>query len=269
MQLHDAHTHYHFAGLAPFVEAALGEARRDGLAAAVVNGTGEEDWPQVRDFVHNHRWTHAAYGIHPWQAPHRTSDWEETLRGYLEADPSASVGEIGLDAWVEEHDLADQTALFLRQWALASELVRPATVHCIQAWEPLRQTLRRAPALASGFLIHAYNGPPQWIPEFVDVGAYFSFSPYFLYERKRPQREAFRLMPPDRILIETDAPALSPPSEHNLHPLTDPATGEPLNHPANLKVALHALAETLGCDTAAAAAPTTANWIRLFVGTSA
>ena len=66
------------------------------------------------------------------------------------------------------------------------------------------------PSYPPGFLIHAYNGPAEWIPWFVEKGAYFSFSPYFLLERKRPQREAFRLMPLDRLLIETDAPELSP-----------------------------------------------------------
>ena len=264
MELHDAHAHYHFATLAPFIAAALEEARRDGLAAGVVNGTCEEDWPQVREFVRKHPWTRAAYGIHPWQAPHRTLDWEEILRGFLLENPTASVGEIGLDAWVPGHNLADQTDLFRRQWALAVELKRPITVHCIQAWEPLRQSLRRAPATASGFLIHAYNGPPEWIPSLAELGAYFSFSPYFLHDRKRPQRDAFRLMPPDRILIETDAPALGPPLEHNLHLLTNPVTGEPLNHPVNLRVALIALAETLGCTPAAAAGFTAENWTRLF-----
>lgn len=264
--LRDAHAHYHFFSLAPVVESALEQARQAGLDAAVVNGTCEDDWPLVRDFVREHPWTRAAYGIHPWQAPQRSADWENRMRGYLLADATASVGEIGMDAWVEGHDLADQGGLFLRQWDIAVALARPVTVHCIQAWEPLRQVLRRAPALPRGFLIHAYNGPPGWIPWLVEKGAHFSFSPYFLLERKRPQREAFRLMPPERILIETDAPALSPPPEHNPYPLANPATGELLNHPANITTALLSLAETIGIPPEAAGRLTAANWERLFGG---
>ena len=93
MKLCDAHTHYHFASLAPFVDNVLEEARRQGLAAAVVNGTCEDDWPAVRRFVESHPWTRAAYGIHPWQASGRSPDWEAKMRGYLVADPAASVGE--------------------------------------------------------------------------------------------------------------------------------------------------------------------------------
>ncbi len=264
MKLCDAHTHYHFPSLASAWEVVLPAAREAGLAAAVVNGTSESDWDAVAEFVRKHPWTRAAYGIHPWQAACRRPGWEADLQARLAADPRASVGEIGLDAWVEGHDLNDQVPLFLRQWAIAAEHVRPVTVHCVRAWEPLRQALRRMPAPPSGFLIHAYNGPPEWIPWFVEKGAFFSFSPYFLSDRKRLQRDAFRLMPPDRILIETDAPELSPPPECNPHPLVDPLTGRMLNHPANLTVALQGLATNLAMEPAAAAMLTCANWERLF-----
>ncbi len=264
MELCDAHAHYHFASLAPFIDEALVQSRAAGLRAAVINGTCEDDWSQVRDFVQKHPWTRAAYGIHPWQAPQRPRDWEARLREFLLGDATASVGEIGLDTWVAGYDLADQTGLFLRQWEIAVELARPLTVHCIRAWEPLRQALRRAPALTSGFLIHAYNGPVEWIPQFVEKGAHFSFSPYFLLERKRPQREAFRLMPPERILIETDAPALGPPAAANPYPLTDRVTGDALNHPANITIALRSLATTTGRTEEETAQLTTANWERIF-----
>ena len=71
-------------------------------------------------------------------------------------------------------------------------------------------------------------------------------------------------MPPECILIETDAPELSPPPEHTPPPLTDPQDGRPLNHPANLLVALHSLAGTLGREAGGVATLTTQNWERLF-----
>ncbi len=264
MKLCDAHTHYHFPSLAPCWEAVWPEARAAGVTAAVVNGTGGEDWPLVAEFVRKHSWCRAAYGIHPWQAPRRSAGWETDLRARLESDPRASVGEIGLDAWVEGHDLKDQTDLFLRQWDLAASYGRPVTVHCVGAWQELRAALKPQAPSGEGFLIHAYNGPPEWIPWFAGKGAYFSFSPYFLLDRKRPQREAFRQMPPERILLETDSPELSPPPEHNPWPLHETAGGKSLNHPANLAVALKSLASTLDREEAEMAALTTRNWQRLF-----
>ena len=266
MTLRDAHTHLHFPALTAVGEAAWAVARSGavGVETAVVNGTCQEDWRAVRAWVDAHPECRAAFGIHPWQAAGRSVDWKLELRGFLERDPLATVGEIGLDHWVKDHDAADQKRLFLEQWELARELGRAATVHCVKAFEPLRQCLQHLPPAVPGFLLHAYSGPVELIPFFVEKGAYFSYSPYFLAERKRPQREAFRAMPADRILVETDSPELAPPPEMNPWPLTDPATGSALNHPANLRTACESLAEILGCSAAEAAELTTANWRRLF-----
>jgi TatD DNase family protein len=76
---------------------------------------------------------------------------------------------------------------------------------------------------------------------FLKQGAYFSFSPYFLNERKAAQRAVFARIPLERLLVETDAPDMAPPPELNLHPLSD-ADGKALNHPANLSVAYQGLA---------------------------
>jgi TatD DNase family protein len=264
MKLCDAHCHYHFPALQPLLAQWEPDARTAGLTGAVVNGTSESDWEAVAAFVENHPWCRAAYGIHPWQAPQRSLHWESRLHARLAADSCASVGEIGLDAWVEGHDPEDQARLLRRQWAIALEHRRPVTVHCVRAWETLRKVLKVLGHYPAGFLLHAYNGPPDWIPWLVERGASFSFSPYFLLDRKRPQREAFRQMPADRVLIETDAPELSPPPEHNPWPLTQAGTNQPLNHPANLRTALTALAAVLEQSEETMATLTTQNWERLF-----
>lgn len=270
MELRDAHCHLHFDSLRPFYPGALELARREGLRGAVVNGTSQADWPQVAEFCQEHPWAVPAYGIHPWQAPARTDSWERELTARLEADPRASIGEIGLDLWIAGHDLMDQTGLFLRQLAIAAERNLPATIHCVRAWEPLRQCLRQHPVPKAGFLLHAYSGPENLIPFFVEQGAYFSFSPSFLAEKKTARRHAFRLMPQDRVLIETDSPELGPPPGHNPHPLTEfredggTGMGKPLNHPANLTVALTGLATVLGWSAEECARRTSENWVRLF-----
>ncbi|RYD35430.1 MAG: TatD family deoxyribonuclease [Verrucomicrobiaceae bacterium] len=264
MKLCDAHCHLHFESLAPWLPEALGTAKGAGLAAAVVNGTRQEDWGQVAAFCRQENWALPAYGIHPWHAAGRGESWEKELNALLEASPAASVGEIGLDLWIEGHDLADQTVLFRRQLAIAREHCRPATVHCVRAWEPLRQCLKKEAAPEGGFLIHAFAGPENLIPFFAECGAFFSFSPSFLAARKQNRREAFRRIPRERILIETDAPDLGPPPELNPHPLTDARTEKPLNHPANLRLSLESLAAVLEFSVEETAELTTGNWHRLF-----
>ena len=261
MSFLDAHNHLHDARLAPDRGPILAELSRIGLQRAVVNGTREDDWPAVRELATQHSWIVPSYGLHPWYAPQCSNDWLETLREYLTGDPRAGIGEIGLDRWIEGHALAVQTPVFTAQLALAVELDRAATIHCVRAWGALEEVIRTHPLPRRGFLLHAYSGPTEMIGTFVERGAYFSFSPYFLHERKAAQREAFRHVPRERLLVETDAPDLRPPDSHNPRLLAD-ASGEPVNHPANIDVAYRALAEIRGEPIES---PVAENFARLFL----
>ena len=263
--LYDAHNHFHDARLAPYRSEILSALAALDFGGAVVNGTRESDWPEVAALAAEHPWVRPAFGLHPWQVPTRSPHWLDLLRTQLDAHPGASLGEIGLDRWITGHDLDDQRAVFTAQLQLAAERAVPATIHCIQAWGALWDVIRSHPLPACGFLIHAYGGPAEMIPGFVERGAYFSFSPYFLHERKAPQRDAFRQIPADRLLVETDAPDLRPPDERNPHPLLD-ADGAAINHPANLLVAYAGLAELRGLPAAELETLVAENFAKLFTG---
>lgn len=256
----DAHNHFHDARLQPHLPAILSALD---LQCAVVNGTSERDWSAVAALAAEHAWVLPSFGLHPWQVPARTPRWLDKLRTHLDAHPGAGVGEIGLDCWIEGHDLADQTTVFTAQLALAAERDLPVTIHCIQAWGALAEIIRTHPLPACGFLIHAYGGSMEMMREFAKRGAYFSFSPYFLHERKAAQRAVFAAIPEDRLLVETDVPDLRPPDEQNSHPLHD-ETGTPLNHPANIEVAYAALAKIRGMDVESLTAIVAENFRRIF-----
>ena len=261
--LFDAHNHLHDTRLAPHLPAILETLRPLDLRGAVVNGTREDDWPAVASLARQHSWVTPSFGLHPWSASQRSPQWLGTLRRQLDAHPRAGLGEIGLDRWISGHDLDDQRTVFTAQLAIAAAENRPATIHCIQAWGALWEILRDHPLPARGFLLHAYGGPAEMIAGFVSRGAYFSFSPYFLHERKHAQRDAFRQIPPERLLVETDAPDLRPPDERNPHPLLD-ATGQPINHPANLSVAYAGLSEVRDVPPTELANLVAENFARLF-----
>jgi TatD DNase family protein len=85
-----------------------------------------------------------------------------------------------------------------------------------------------------------------------------------MHDRKARQRETFKFVPADRLLIETDAPDQLLPDAANAHPLTDPSNGKPLNHPANLPAVYQFVAEVRGVPLAEMAAQVEANFRRLF-----
>lgn len=263
----DAHCHYHDTRLLPWRAEFLAELPALGVRRAVVNGTREEDWPAVAELSANVPWVLPSFGLHPWHVNERTSVWRETLLRFLDAHPGAGIGEIGLDRWIEGHDLEAQSECFRTQLSIAAERNLPTTIHCIRAWGALWEIISSSCLPPRGFLLHAYGGPAEMIAGFVGRGSFFSFSPYFLHGRKTVQREIFRTLPADRILVETDAPDMAPPPEHNPRPLAG-ADAKPLNHPANIVSAYDALAEIRGVTRDELAIQVAENFTRLF-GTAA
>lgn len=261
---YDAHQHLHHSRLAPFLDNFMVQLPRLGIAGGIVNGTSESDWEAVARVCEASAWLRPAFGLHPWYVAARTGRWEQTLTGFLDRYPGASVGETGLDCWIDGHDIEDQKRVFVRQLEIARDRNLAITVHCVKAHEPLRQVLQKQAAPARGFLLHAWGGPVALTSFLLERGAHFSFSPYFLHARKSAARALFQSLPADRILVETDAPDLVPPPDRNAWPLADPASGEPLNHPANLILAYEALAEIRGTTPGQLAATVAENWRRLF-----
>jgi TatD DNase family protein len=257
MSLYDSHNH-----LQRFADPAriIAEMRDTGVAGCVVNGTGEDDWDVVAalaetfpDFVR------PAFGLHPWKAHLRSNQWLGSLEGFLDRFPDASVGEIGLDGWVDSPSLEEQMPVFLRQLALARERRLPVTIHALKAWEPLFEAFKSQPP-PERFLLHSFGGSAELVKRLAELGAWFSFSGYFLQPRKSKVLEAFKAVPRDRLLLETDAPDMMPPDVFVSHHADEG------NHPANLVRIAAGLAERLGMDAGALAEPTAANHQAFFDG---
>lgn len=265
MRYLDAHNHLHDARLAPFRPAILEQLAGLPIEGAVVNGTREDDWEAVVALTREQPFVIPSFGLHPWYIASRTPQWLEKLRVLLVAHPNAGVGEIGLDRWIEGHDPKVQAEAFLPQLALAAEFNRPVTIHCLQAWGALDELLRAHPLPERGFLIHAYGGPQEMITGFAKLGAYFSFNAYFLHTRKSRQREVFRHIPANRLLVETDAPDMLPPEQFIRFPLHDPA-GKAVNHPAHIGLAYEALAEIRDVPAESLVKQVADNFARLFGG---
>lgn len=264
MKFYDAHNHLQDDRFAGRQVELLAASEKAGVVRMVVNGACESDWPQVRELAQENQIVLPSFGYHPWYLHERTTDWLKQLEKFLDAVPSA-VGEIGLDRWKPGLPYESQEDVFLAQLRLAAERNLPVSIHCLQAWGRLHDLLRDHPRPARGLVLHSFGGPAEMIPAFAKLGAYFSFPGYFLHERKARQREAFKHVPPDRLLIETDAPDQSLPDAKNRFPLAG-GDGKPLNHPANLPAVYEGLAEFLGEKLEALAARVEENFQRVFGG---
>ena len=264
MNLYDAHNHLQDDRFAGRQAELLAACATIGVARMVVNGACERDWPQVLALARQKPVILPSFGYHPWYVAERTADWLRQLEHFLDQMPGA-VGEIGLDRWKPDLPYADQEAVFLAQLRLAAERNLPVSIHCLQTWGRLTELLRDHSRPARGFVLHSFGGPAELIPALARLGAYFSFPGYFLHERKLRQRAAFKQVPSDRLLLETDAPDQRLPPDREQFPLAD-AVGKSLNHPANLSAVYAGLAEFLGEQVEALATRVEENFLRIFGG---
>ena len=226
--LFDSHNHLQNPRFDRLRDELISEMHRVGISRCVINGTTESDWPKVKKLAQEHPdLVIPSYGLHPWHLKQRSDYWLSTLAGLLIESPNAAIGECGLDRWVKGHDIDLQLPIFQKHLDLAAQFERPITIHCLKAWGPLLTILKESTIFPTRLLLHSYSGSLETARELLKLGAHFSFSGQFLHSRKAKIREIFRQLPTDRILVETDAPDMRPPSPN--YQLED------LNHPANLK----------------------------------
>lgn len=289
--LFDAHNHLHDAWLIPHREHVLADLKANGVQACVVNGSNEQDWREVRELCSSDTAPGAqtestvslrllpSFGLHPWEVGNRTTHWQSHLQHQLDSIPNAAIGEIGLDRWMLERarpddsrlaglrraSLEEQIEVFRWQLTLAAERNLPASIHCLDAFGALHDVLESTPVPARGFLLHAYNGSSELAEAFTKLGAYFSFNGAFLDPRKARVRDTYARIRGDRLLVETDAPAMRVPAAHERFTLPNTPDGQAVNHPANLVVTYAALAELRGLSVEALSAQVADNFKNLFI----
>lgn len=233
--MQDAHNHLQDPRFSNIRQDLIETMVARGITRCVVNGTSPRDWPLVAELANLHPdLVIPSFGLHPWQEP--SPQWVEQLTSYLDTVTHACIGECGLDRWIKDYNIETQKDVFLIQLQLAAQRNLPLSIHCLKAWGLMLEILESQPLPQRGFLLHSYSGSAELVPRLANLGAYFSFSGYFLHARKQSIHNTFKIIPPERLLIETDAPDMSPPKHCIEYPLE-----QKLNHPANIcKIAFEA-----------------------------
>lgn len=212
MPLLDAHLHLHHAPLKDRADELLALARTADVRLLVVCGSRGGDWEDLARLATAHAEILPCFGLHPWRLGELESGTFARLEALLREYP-AGVGEIGLDRGAEASKEL-QLDVFRRQWRLAVELGRPAILHVYRAWDWLAEVLRDLPPATAGVMFHGFGASPEILQSWLAGPTWFSFDASVLDPKRERLREVARLVPADRLLLETDAPygfALTPP----------------------------------------------------------
>lgn len=245
-------THGHLFMLDDPTEAVLDRAADAGVAWVMCPGVDVDTSRQARDTAARHpgrvRWS---AGLHPHDAD-RWGDQADAI-GEL-AETADAIGECGLDFYRELAPRDVQVVAFREQLRIAADLGKPAIVHCRDAFAQVHNALEEA-GLGERAVLHCWTGGPRWTKRFRDLGVTFSFAGPLTYPTADTLRLGAAESPPERTMVETDAPYLTP----------EPLRGED-NEPRNVVLTGAALAEVWGMPESDVADLTTTQAERVFGG---
>lgn len=245
-------SHCHLDSLEGDIGEALERAAAAGVAAMITIGT---DLPSSREAVRTASAYDAVYatvGIHPYDA----EDFDEVVGAEIErlaGEPRVvAVGEVGLDFYREHSSPKAQHRVFAAQIEIAKRLDKPMVMHIRDAFPQVIAQLQEA-GPPQTLIFHCFSGGAAEAQVAVGMGGFVSFAGNVSYKSAESLRDAARVVPLDRLLVETDSPYLSP----------VPHRGRP-NEPRNVADVGTALAAATGRPVPEIAEATTENARRAF-----
>lgn len=254
IELIDSHTHIYAEDFEDDIAEVLARASEAGVRAMVLPNVDVESYPRMMSLVSKHSGLlFPCLGLHPTSVG---ADYKEQLKQLdlaLIAHRFTAIGEIGLDYYWDTSFKAQQIDAFERQLRLAQEVNLPIIIHTRSAWADTIDTIERIRGKEARGVFHCFSGSEAELDEalafeqmMIGIGGVVTF-------KNSTLREYIAKIPLDRLLLETDAPYLSP----------SPKRGR-RNEPAHLVYILNHLAEVYGIAPEKLAKQTSDNAKRLF-----
>jgi TatD DNase family protein len=250
----DSHAHIYGAEFSEDFGAMLDRAAEVGVASIIVPGA---DLPSSRAAValaRQYPHLHAAVGIHPHDAASATTACIEAIRALaVPGNGVVAIGEVGLDFYRDRAPRPVQEEVFRRFIALARELSLPLIIHDRDAHDRVLQLLREEEAREAGGVLHCFSGDVAMARNCIDMGFLISIPGTVTYPSNTALHEVVRQVRVESMLIETDAPYLSP----------VPFRGR-RNEPAHVRLTAEKVAQLKGLSLEDVARITSLNTRRLF-----
>jgi TatD DNase family protein len=210
VKLVDSHCHLDDKQFSEDREAVIARALEAGVERMMAIGTGDgpADLETAVRLAELYPFFFATVGVHPHDASKAEPDTFDRLRDVVRHPKVLAVGEIGLDYHYDFSPREIQRDVFIRQLELACEAGKPIVIHTREAWSDTTAIL--CEHYYGGGIFHCFTGGPAEAREALDLGFHLSFGGVLTFPKAEALREVARMVPLDRILVETDAPYLAP-----------------------------------------------------------
>ncbi|MDT8448505.1 MAG: TatD family hydrolase [bacterium] len=251
-------THCHLEMLKEPAQSALEKGTEAGLSHCLTIGTGPQSNAQVLAFCDQFPQVYGSLGIHPHQAGETTPEHLAFIGENLDHPKIVALGECGLDYHYDFSKPEEQKPLFMAQLKMAQERNMPLVIHSRQAEEDTLECLAQADQGGLRGVFHSFTSSLEMAQKVLELGFYLSFNGICTFPRSEAVREVLAKVPLDRLLLETDAPYLSP----------VPLRGKP-NLPGNVALVGEFVAKFLGIDPQELSQLCFENSLKLFEGVNA
>lgn len=251
----DTHCHLDFESFHDDMEAVIERATAAGVTRMIVPSLDLDNALAVLTLTERFPGVYAAVGVHPNSAAGWRDEWLDRLYELAQRPKVIAIGEIGLDYYWDKTPLETQRRAFARQLEMAAELGLPVVVHNRESSTDVLRLLSASPLAGAERpgVLHSFSADWPTAEAALAMGFYLGFTGPLTYKKADSLRAIAARVPLERILIETDAPFLTP----------HPHRGR-RNEPAYVRLVAEQFGQLLGLSLAEIAGITTENAVRLF-----
>ena len=222
MELIDTHCHLTFDELAGDVDAVIERSKAAGVTGWITVGTDTQQNRKAIELADRIENMYAAVGIHPHDAKDVTAETIAELKKLAQSQKVVAIGETGLDFHYNFSRQADQKRVFAAQLKIAAEINLPVIVHCREAFDETMEILEQFGPGVKRIVFHCFSGSVRQAKIVLDKGYYISFTGVVTFKNADTTRQAAKIVPLDRLMLETDCPYMSP----------EPVRKQKINEPA-------------------------------------
>ncbi len=206
----DTHSHIDMDNYKERFEEVLKTAFEYGVKKIVIPGVEPSGFERILSLCEKYENIYGAVGIHPEEVNYFDENSEKLLKEYLKHEKIIAVGEIGLDYYWDKSQTEKQKEIFEKQILIAKEAKKPVLVHDREAHQDTFEILKKTNAAEIGVVMHCFSGSPEFAAECVKEGFYIALGGVTTFKNAKKAKEVAKTVPLDRLLLETDAPYMTP-----------------------------------------------------------
>jgi TatD DNase family protein len=206
----DSHAHLEMPDFKRDLEQVIQRAKESGVGYIFTVGTEKKDWKRALEIADSHPSVYAILGVHPHNAKEIDDQTYPMLKELCQNGKVKAYGEIGLDFFRNLSPRDIQLKRFREQIGLAKELRLPIVVHDREAHQQALEVLKSEKAEECGGIIHCFSGDYEMAKVCMDMGFYISIPGSITFKNAERFREIVERIPLESLLVETDAPFLTP-----------------------------------------------------------